>query len=876
MNKAAVGERRLASDRTASAADTQCQPRSCLSGPCLPALNVAGQALRVLLLVAWAESVPPASCAPAIPPPPKPISIRAALRDANEDHLRDKLNETLVLSGVLTSDPTLTDRAGCVVTLQDRTGGIYLASQKPAQWIGLFRRGHAVVVRGRLESSRGRVQLQVTDLWRLGTSPLPNPREVLTTDLRTDQYAGQLVRVVGEIVLPPGFLVTHHAVLLRDRAGAIPVGIPARLLDDAKFSERLRQGGNVELAGIAGLLQDAQTTGLSYGLMPRDAADFVFARVPPYGAIALTTASMVFFGLTCFLWFRRRRAEERAQQMMTLSESLKRSEEALRASEARLRLVMLQLPAILWTTDRDLRFTSFSGAGLVALKLKPDQVVGLPLQKYFYFSTAEETHPALAAHRRAIAGESVTYEVQLGERLYECHVEPLYDAQCQCAGAIGLALDITERKRAAEALQQSEAQLRQSQKMEAVGRLAGGVAHDFNNLLMVIRGYCDLMAREAGKGSPLSESIEEIRKSATRATSLTSQLLAFSRKQVMQLRVLDLNEVVTNMHKLLRRLIGEHIHLVTNLEPELGFVKVDRGQIEQVIMNLGVNAHDAMPNGGKLIIETANADLPDEEAARQIDVRPGQYVMLSVSDSGLGMDAEVQSHLFEPFFTTKEPGRGTGLGLSTVYGIVSQSGGNIRVASGPGLGTTFRIYLPKVQEEEVEATKARASRRRLRHGSETILLVEDEEAVRILVKKTLELHGYTVLDAGNGTEALKLSQTCEGPIHLALTDVIMPEMGGQELATRLSATRPELKVLYMSGYADQTIQQEILGPNVAFLEKPATEETLIRQVRELLDRPATRSPGEPEPGLSPPTAEPRTVRPRTDDQLRLFRDPPAP
>jgi PAS domain S-box-containing protein len=696
---------------------------------------------------------------------------------------------------------------------------------------------------------------------------------VLTADLRTDRYAGQLVRALGEIVIPSGFLLTNRIVWLQDRAGSIPVEISPRVLNDAKFSERLRRGGNVEVTGIAGLLRAGPGSMASYGLMPRDAADFAFAHVPPYGAIALTTASMLFCGLTGFLWLRRRSAEERAHQMMALSENLKRSEEALRASEARLRLVMLQLPAILWTTDRDLRFTSFSGAGLIALQLKPDQVVGMSLQEYF--GPDDSTHPAIAAHRRAVAGESVTYEFELRERSYECHVEPLFDSQAQCAGAIGLALDITERKRTAVALQQSEAQLRQSQKMEAVGRLAGGVAHDFNNLLMVIRGYCDLVAREAGKNSPFQEYIEEIRKSATRASSLTGQLLAFSRKQVMQLKVTDLNEVVTNMDKLLRRLIGENIELVTRLEPGLGLVKVDQGQIEQVIMNLAVNAYDAMPDGGKLIIETANIDFPDEITAQPAGVRPGQHVMLSVSDSGLGMDAEVQSHLFEPFFTTKDPGKGTGLGLSTVYGIISQSGGSIRVKSGPGLGTTFRIYLPRVQEEELEATRAGDHRRRTRRGSETILLVEDEEAVRVLVKKTLELHGYTVLDAANGAEALKLSQKYEDQIDLVLTDVVMPEIGGQELVARLNASWPGLKVLYMSGYANQAIQQEILGPNAAFLEKPATQETLIRQVREILDRPPRRPPREPEPQSSQPAAAPRTLRPSCGNQLRLFGDMPS-
>ena len=371
--------------------------------------------------------------------------------------------------------------------------------------------------------------------------------------------------------------------------------------------------------------------------------------------------------------------------------------------------------------------------------------------------------------------------------------------------------------------------------MEAVGRLAGGVAHDFNNLLMVIRGYCDLITRDLGQSDPMHESLDEIKKSSTRAAALTNQLLAFSRKQVLQLKVLDLNQVVVNMNKLLRRLIGEHIQLSTVFAEDLHRVKVDPGQIEQVIMNLAVNAHDAMPDGGQLTITTRNVEITDSPAGQQTGVRPGDYALLSVSDTGCGMDTEVQAHIFEPFFTTKEPGKGTGLGLSTVYGIVSQCGGAIRVNSGPGRGTLFQIYLPRAKELEA-ITELTPPPSKPQRGSETILLVEDEEAVRILVRKTLELSGYVVLEAKHGADALRLSKKHKGAIHLMLTDVVMPEMGGHELATRIALLRPAIKVLYMSGYTDSAVHQAILGPGAAFLEKPATPETLTRQVREILDQ----------------------------------------
>lgn len=395
-----------------------------------------------------------------------------------------------------------------------------------------------------------------------------------------------------------------------------------------------------------------------------------------------------------------------------------------------------------------------------------------------------------------------------------------------------------EHKRAEEdALRQSEEQLRQSQKMEAIGRLAGGISHDFNNLLTAIIGYSEFLLFRLDQEDPLRKYAEEIKKAGERASSLTRQLLAFSRKQVLQPEVLDLNIIVADLDNMLRRLIGEDIELVTLLEPDLGAVKVDPGQMEQVIMNLAVNARDAMPYGGKLIIETANVDLDELYARQHSPIRPGHYVMLAVSDNGCGMDKETLSHIFEPFFTTKEQGKGTGLGLSTVYGIVKQSEGFIWVYSEPGTGTTFKIYLPQVQGAE-RWPKTSPLTTRMQRGSETILLVEDEEVVRELVGKLLPVNGFTVLAARNGSEALAICQQHKGPIHLLLTDVVMPQMSGRQLAAHLSKLHPEMKVLYMSGYTDDAIiRHGVLEPGLAFIQKPFTIDTMIQKVREVLDSP---------------------------------------
>jgi signal transduction histidine kinase len=381
-----------------------------------------------------------------------------------------------------------------------------------------------------------------------------------------------------------------------------------------------------------------------------------------------------------------------------------------------------------------------------------------------------------------------------------------------------------------------EDQLLQSQKMEAVGRLAGGVAHDFNNLLTAIIGYSQLLLGGFDISDPRRESLEEIEKAGKRAAALTSQLLAFSRKQVLQMRLLDLNSVVSNMETMLRRLIGEDVELAVALRPGIGIVKADQGQLEQVIMNLAVNARDAMPQGGKMTIETAAASLDEEYAREHIGVQPGRYVMLAISDTGSGMDKATQARIFEPFFTTKERGKGTGLGLSTVYGIVNQSGGHIWVYSEPGRGTTFKIYLPLVEDGSRPARES-AEPPRSGFGSETVLLAEDEEAVRKLTRGILEMHGYTVLEANSGPEALRAVQEYPGKIHLLLTDVVMPQMSGKSLSNSIGLLRPDIKVLYVSGYTDEAIiQHGVLDRSVAFLQKPFTPEGLTSKVREVLDQ----------------------------------------
>jgi len=505
----------------------------------------------------------------------------------------------------------------------------------------------------------------------------------------------------------------------------------------------------------------------------------------------------------------------------------KRAEEARRENEARLRVLIERLPAVLWTVDANLRFTSIVGAGLARLGLLQNQLVGKTL--FDYFETPDRTFPPIAATHRAISGESRTFHLEWKDGSYACHVEPLRDAAGEVQGAICMALDITDRK-------QLEEQFRQAQKMEAVGRLAGGIAHDFNNLLMVIQGYADLLAERLPAEDLRRRNAEQIQVAAQRASSLTRQLLAFSRKQIMEPKVLSVHTVVAEMEKMLRRLIGEDIDLVTSTVPDLWLVKADRSQIEQVVMNLAVNARDAMPHGGRLTIETANVELDASSSHPAVALAPGKYLMLAVTDNGCGMDEKTQAHIFEPFFTTKEKGKGTGLGLATVYGVVKQSGGYIWVYSEPGRGTTFKVYLPKIEEQDSVASKEKlGDSTAIRSGSGVALLVEDERGVRDLTREYLEMSGYKVLVADNGQTALELASMHTGPIDLLITDVIMPGINGHELAERVKTLRPGIKVLCMTGYTDQAVAHRgALAASEVLLQKPFTLATLTSKLREIL------------------------------------------
>jgi PAS domain S-box-containing protein len=403
--------------------------------------------------------------------------------------------------------------------------------------------------------------------------------------------------------------------------------------------------------------------------------------------------------------------------------------------------------------------------------------------------------------------------------------------------AANLAATAVENVTLIEREQANEQQLRQSQKMDAIGQLAGGVAHDFNNLLTVINGYSELSLRRMAADDPLRKNIEGITKAGARAAGLTRQLLAFSRRQMLQAKVLDLNSVVREMDTMLQRLIGEDMDLVTLLKPSLGQVKADPGQLEQVLLNLVVNARDAMPSGGKITIETSHADLDEAYAREHVAVNPGRYVVLTVSDSGTGMDAETQKQIFDPFFTTKEVGKGTGLGLSTVYGIVKQSEGSIWVYSEVGTGTTFKVYLPRV--DQIADGDEFGDSRSVPGGSETILLVEDEDLVRDLAVEILEEFGYAVITAPNGEEGLRICKEFKGRIDLVISDVVMPQMSGRELAEHISRLRPETRVLFMSGYTDDAIVRHgILEENMSFIQKPFLPDALARKARELLDMPA--------------------------------------
>jgi len=513
----------------------------------------------------------------------------------------------------------------------------------------------------------------------------------------------------------------------------------------------------------------------------------------------------------------------------------RQAETALHQTEAQYRQLVESVHAIVWRADcRTFRFTFVSP--------EAEAILGHPVARWSEPGFWEaHLHPddreeAVASWRRAVQredGEHAEYRMLRadGAAVWLRDVVSVVPDRGAPRELIGVMVDVSERR-------ELEAQLLQSQKMEAIGQLAGGVAHDFNNLLGVIIGYGNLALAEPALDARTRGRLEQIRAAADRAAGLTRQLLTFSRKQLLQPRVLDLNTVAAGLDEMLRRLIGEHIHLVTLHGRDLWRAKADPGQIEQVIINLAVNARDAMPSGGTLIVETANVDLDESYARAHVGARPGPHVMLAVTDSGTGMDEETRRHLFEPFFTTKKTGEGTGLGLATVYGIVKQSGGHIGVYSEREKGTSFKVYLPRVAPADHERTPPESPEGAPRPGSETVLVVEDEPALRHLVREVLEGAGYHVIEAKSPAEALAASASYRGSIDILVTDLVLPQMGGDALASRLKAERQVTAVLYMSGYPDQALGHHgVIEPGTPFLQKPFTPDALLRKVREVLDGP---------------------------------------
>ena len=559
------------------------------------------------------------------------------------------------------------------------------------------------------------------------------------------------------------------------------------------------------------------------------------------GAVSL----ILVVGAMIVLWWRRQQTQfyrERYEAEIERRALEERSARALQESESRFRAIFEQAAIGMADSSLDARFIRVNQRFCKIMGYSREELLGLTFH--------EITHPDDLARdeglvTQLLSGERSSFAVEKryvrkdggvvwANLLVSLHRSPSGDP----LHFVAVVEDITGQKRAEDERRNLERQLLQAQKMESVGRLAGGVAHDFNNHLTVINGYCAMLLDEMGPADPLRESVDEILLAGHRAADLTRQLLAFSRKQVAELRVISLNDVVSGARKMLSRLIGDDVEIITHLDAALGFVVADPSQMNQVLVNLAINARDAMPDGGRILMETSNTHLDEGYAAQHAGVEPGPYVLLSITDTGAGMTPEVVQHLFEPFFTTKEIGMGTGLGLSTVYGIVKQAGGWIWVYSEPGRGSTFKVYLPRAGGAP-EQLPAPVSAAESLHGTETVLVVEDQPEVRKLTLAMLGSQGYRLLEAASGSEALSLCARHPEPIHLLITDVVMPGMTGRELATRLLALRPSLKTLYTSGYTANAIGQEgALAPGVAYLPKPFSPVQLAAKVREVLLEPA--------------------------------------
>ena len=724
------------------------------------------------------------------------------------------LGETLVLTGVVTDEPHDVGSGSSLANLQDATGGIALYGPHAVLPPGGFKRGDILEVRGKLAQYKGMEELQLEAVRRTGATEPPLPLDVPAVKLRGEEYSGRLVRVQGQIILLP-----NGGIALRDHFGEIPVYMLRSFFQHTSFMQRLLQGGQVEILGLARQrVNDGEPLASGYLVSPRDELDFKFAPLTRYRESAVI--ALLVLGCFLYLWLRRRAAEQRESALAVLSEGWKESDE-------RFRQMAGSVGEVFWMLDVDKN-------RLLYVSPSFERIWGRNANLLDERGNLLETvHPDDRERARAFLEAN---KVQACEETYRIirpdgavrwihdRSFPIFNQEGKLYRVTGIAADITDRR-------ELEEQLRQAQKMDAVGRLAGGVAHDFNNLLTVIGGYSQTLLDGTSHSDPKRVPLEQILKASNRAAALTSQLLAFSRKQMPQPKLINLNHLLTNMESLLRRVMGEHITFHAALSKTMLYVKADPNQLEQVLINLAANARDAMPDGGEFRIETAIVDA--REGGIDGRLNGGSCARLRVSDTGIGMNHSVLEHAFEPFFTTKGVGKGTGLGLSTVYGIVQQNRGTIHVSSERGRGTAFEIYLPAVPpgEESKEGDVLIGSLQ----GSETILVAEDEPDVRKLVRDALEQLGYTVLPAADGYEALRILEQHSAPVHLLLTDVIMPLMSGRELAKRVQSMKPTTKVVYMSGYTDDTLAFHGFPQlNTGFIQKPFTLTLLAEKVRKVL------------------------------------------
>ena len=742
------------------------------------------------------------------------MPIAEAIR-ARGDHSAVHLGETLVISGVVTDEPHDVGSGNSLGNLQDDSAGIALFGPHTVFPPGGFKRGDLLEVRGKLAQYRGMEELQIESVNRTGTAVPPDALEVSASQLRGEGQSGKLVRARGQIILLP-----NDGIALRDTSGEIQVYLLRSYFQHTSFMRRLLQGGQVEIIGLARQrVNDGEPLTSGYLLSPRDELDFKFAPLTRYRETA--GVALVVLGCFLYLWWRRRAAEKREQALTILSEGWKESDE-------RFRQMAGSVGEVFWMLDVERNQLLYVSPAFERIWGRDPACLDerLNLMDTVHPEDRDRAQAFLERNTRQAAEE--TYRIIRPDgavRWIHDRSFPIFNQAGKLYRVTGIAADITDRR-------ELEEQLCQAQKMDAVGRLAGGVAHDFNNLLTVIGGYSQHLLDSTPPEDPKRTALEQILKASNRAAALTSQLLAFGRKQVLRPQLINLNHLLTNMESLLRRVMGEHITFHAVLSKTVLFVKADPNQLEQVLINLAANARDAMPDGGEFRIETAMIDASEGGAEGRL--KDGRYARLKVSDTGIGMNTNVLEHLFEPFFTTKAVGKGSGLGLSTVYGIVQQNHGTIHVTSERGRGTAFEIYLPAVPAGEEVKDPAAAVSGSL-HGHETILLAEDEPAVRKLVRDALEQLGYTVLPAADGYEAMRILELHTGTVHLLLTDVIMPLMSGPELVKRVRLVKPATKVVYMSGYTDDTLAfHGFSQQNNGFIQKPFNAAVLADKIRKVL------------------------------------------